>query len=152
MNCMPSVVLGSIQRSMEYEPEQILTWCSDYWCLGEIRHYQCPSLPVWSNLSVNLVNLNKTYMSNMNFVCELTIGIPRLPSLCSMAKAVSFAFGLVYSVTSDSVNLDNFAICSVASKCFPIEPVPCSDGWRRTWWQMIHIMPGLPDSSIPQSK
>jgi hypothetical protein len=39
-----------------------------------------------------------------------------------------------------------------ASKWFPIEPVPGSDGWRRSQWQMIYIMPGLPFSSIPQYK
>jgi len=39
-----------------------------------------------------------------------------------------------------------------ASKSVPIELVPCSDGWRRTWWQTIHMMPGLPVFSIPQCK
>jgi hypothetical protein len=48
--------------------------------------------------------------------------------------------------------LFNFAMCTFASKCLPIELVPCSDECRRTWWQTIHMMPGLPVSSIPQCK
>jgi hypothetical protein len=55
-------------------------------------------------------------------------------------------------VTSDSVNSFNFAMWAFASKCCPIELVPCSDGWLRTWWQMLHMMPGLPVSSIQQWK
>jgi len=90
------------------------------------------------------------WMSNLNFLCKLTIVILRLPSLFKMAKAVSSTVVLVNSVTSDSVNSFNFAMWAFASKCFPIELVPCSDGWRRTWWQTIHMMPGLPVSSIPQ--
>jgi len=89
------------------------------------------------------------WISNMIFLCKLTIVIPRLPCLFKMAKAVSLTVELVNSVTSDSVNSFNFAMWAFASKCFPIELVPCSDGWRRTWWQTIHMMPGLPVSSIP---
>jgi len=51
---------------------------------------------------------------------------------------------------SDTVNSFNIAICAFASKGLPIELVPCSDGWRRTWWQTIHTMSGLPVSSILQ--
>ena len=83
---------------------------------------------------------------------ELTIVIPRLRGLFRMAKAVSSTVELVNSVTSDSVNSFNFAMWAFASKCFTIELVPCSDGWRRTWWHTIHMMPGLPFSSIPQCK
>jgi len=43
-------------------------------------------------------------------------------------------------------------MCALASKCFPIELIPWSDGWQRAWWQKIHMMPGLPVSSIPQCK
>jgi len=93
-----------------------------------------------------------TWMSNMTRLSELTIEIPRLPCLLRMPKAVSSTFELVNSVTSDSVNSFNFAMWAFASKCFPIELVPCSDGWRRTWWQRIHMMPGLPFSAIPQCK
>jgi len=93
-----------------------------------------------------------TWMSNMTWLSEITIVIPPLPCLLSMAKAVSSTVELVNSVTSDSVNSFNFAMWAFASKCFPIELVPCSDGWRRTWWQTIHIMPGLPFSAIPQCK
>jgi len=92
------------------------------------------------------------WISNMVFLCKLTIVNPRLPCLSRMAKAVSSTVELVNSVISDSVNLFNFAMWAFASKCFPIELVTCSDGWRRTWWQMIHMMPGLPVFSIPQCK
>jgi hypothetical protein len=37
-----------------------------------------------------------------------------------------------------------------ANKCFPIEPVPWPHGCGITWWQIIHIIPGLPVSSILQ--
>jgi len=91
-----------------------------------------------------------TWMSNMIFLCELTIVIPRLPCLFRMAKAVASTVELVNSVTSDFVNSFNFAMWASASKCFPIELVPCPDGWRRIWWHTIHMMPGLLVSSIPQ--
>jgi len=69
-----------------------------------------------------------------------------------MATAVSSTVELVNSVTSDCVNSFNFAMWAFASKCFPIELVPCSDGWQRTWWQTIQMMSGLPVSSILQCK
>jgi len=87
----------------------------------------------------------------MNFLCELTIVIPRLHCLFSMAKAVSSMVVLVNSETSDSVNSSNFAMCAFASRCLPIEPVPRSDGWPRTWWHTIHILRGLRGSYITQS-
>jgi len=93
-----------------------------------------------------------TWMSNMNFLSKLTIVIPLLPCLFRMAKAVSSTITLVNSVTSVSVNSFNFAMWAFPSKCFPIELVPWSDGWRRTWWQTIHAIPGQPVSSIPQCK
>ena len=91
-------------------------------------------------------------MWNMIWLCKVTIVIPQLPSLFRMAKAVPSTIKLVNSVTCDSVNLFNFAMIAFASKCFPIELVPCSDGWPRTWWQTIHMMPGLPVPSILQCK
>jgi len=72
---------------------------------------------------------------NIMYLGTLTIVIPRLPCLFRKAKAVSSTIELVNSVTSDSVNSFNFAMWAFASKCFPIELVPCSDRWRRTWWQ-----------------
>jgi len=93
-----------------------------------------------------------TWMSNMTWLSVLTMEIPRLPCLLRMAKAVSSTVELVNSVTSYPVNSFNFAMWAFASKCFPIEPLPCSDGWRRTWWHTIHMMPGLPFSAIPQCK
>jgi len=71
-------------------------------------------------------------MVNLIFLCELTIRIPRLPCRFNMANTVSSTVELVNSVTSDSVNSFNFAICAFASKCLPIELVTRSDGWRRT--------------------
>ena len=68
-------------------------------------------------------------MSNNNVNWDLTIVIPRLqPCRFRMAKAVSSTVELVNSDTSDSVNLFNFVMCAFASKYFPIELVPCSDG------------------------
>jgi len=69
-----------------------------------------------------------------------------------MAKAISSTVDLVNVVISDCVNSFNFGMCPSASKCFPIQQVPCSDGWQRTWWQIIPMMPGLRSSSILQGK
>jgi len=66
-------------------------------------------------------------MSNINFLSELTIVIPRLPYLINMAKAVSSTVELVDSETLNSVISFNFAMCGFASKCFPTELVPCAD-------------------------
>jgi hypothetical protein len=76
---------------------------------------------VYSVLSVNSVSIVKTRMVNLIFLCEHTIRIPQLPCQFSMAKAVSSTIELVKSVTSDTVNLFNFAICAFASKCLAIE-------------------------------
>jgi hypothetical protein len=92
------------------------------------------------------------WMSNLILLCKLTVVIPRLPCLFRMAKAVSSTVELVNYVTSVSVDSCKFAMSAFASKCFPIELVPCSNGWRESWWQTIHMMPGLPLSSIPQCK
>jgi len=91
-------------------------------------------------------------MSNINFLCKLTIVIHRVPCLFSKAKDVSPTTELVNSVTSDSVNLFNIVMSAFANEGFCIELVPCSDGWRRTGWKMIHMMPVLLVSSIPQCK
>jgi len=88
----------------------------------------------------------------MNFFCRLTMVIPRLPYIFNMAKAVSSKVVLVNSETSDSDNCFHFAMCAFASNYFPMELVPCSDGWRRTWSQTIHMIPWLLVSSIPQWK
>ena len=67
-------------------------------------------------------------MSDDNFNWDLMSAIPRVPCLFSIAKAVSSNVKLVNSDRSDSVNSFNFVMRSFASKCFPIELVPCSDG------------------------
>ena len=92
------------------------------------------------------------WISIMIFLCKLTIVIPLLPCLFRMAKAVSSTVEQVNSVTSESVHSFNFSMWAFASKCFSIELISCSDGWRRTWRQMIYMMPGLPVSSIPQCR
>ena len=120
---------GVISRSMDYEPKQNLTSGTDSTCLGEIQQFESPVLPDSSVLSVNSVSILKTCILNLIFLCELPIGIPRLPCHFSMAKAVSATVELINSVTSDTVNLFNFAICAFASKCLPFELGPCSDGW-----------------------
>jgi len=59
-------------------------------------------------------------MLNMNFLCELTIVIPGLLCLFSMANAVSSTVVLVNWEMSDSVNLVNF------DSCFCLEVFPHS--------------------------
>jgi len=98
-------------------------------------------LSIWINMDVK-----------SDLPLRTTIVISRLPCLIRMANAVTSTVELVNSVTSDAVNSFNFVMWAFASKFFLIQLVPCSDGWRRTWWQTIHIMPGLPVSSIPQCK
>jgi len=117
------------------------------WCNSEVSKSLSASL---ERFVCRFGQYGLNWMSNLYFLCTLTIVIPRLPCLFKMAKAVSSTVIVVNSVTSDSVNSFNFAMWAFASKCFPIELDPCSDGWRRTWWQTIHMMPGLPVSSIPQ--
>jgi len=89
-------------------------------------------------------------MSHVNFICELTIIIPLLPWLFSVADEVSWTVEQFNSVPTDYVNWFNFMMLTFDSNWFPIELLPWCDGWQRTWWQMIHMMPGLPFSSIPQ--
>jgi len=143
---------GLISCCMECEPKHILTWGSVPRCFGEIWQFESPLLPVQSVLSVNSVSIHKTEILNLNFVCKPTIGIPQLPCLLSLAKAVSLTIELVNLVSSDTVKSFNFAMCAFACKSFTIELVPCSDGWRRTWWQTLHRMPELPVPWIPQCK
>jgi len=152
MYYMTDIVLGLLSSFMEYEPKQIQTWGCDSRCLGEVWQFESPLLCVWSVSSVSSVNIEQIYIPNMNFLCELTIVIPRPSCLVNMAKAVSSTVDLVNKVTSDSVNSFNFAMCDCANRCFPIEWVPFSDRWGRTWWQMINMMPGLQVFSMPQCK
>jgi len=78
------------------------------------------------------IDIVKIKLTNMHFLCELTIVIPELRCLISIANAVSSTVVLVNSETWDSVNSFHFAMCDCASKSFPIEVVPFCDGWRRT--------------------
>jgi len=88
----------------------------------------------------------------MKFFCKLTIPIPSLPCLFSMANAVSSTVESLKSVTSDSVNSFDFVMCSFTSKYFPVDLVPFADRWWRTWLQTLHLMTAIPVSSIPQCK
>jgi hypothetical protein len=108
-----------------------------------------------ANLACFVCHFNQyglNWMSNLIFLCKLTILNPRLPCHFKMANAVSWTVELVHSVTSVSVYSFNIVLWAFASECFPIELVPCSDGWRSTWWQTIHLMSGLPVTSILQCK
>jgi len=149
INYMTILALDLVLRSMEYERRQFLTGGSDSRWLGEMPQFESPSLSVWSVLCVSSVTIDMISLSNVNFFGDLTILIPQLPCLLSMAKAVSSTFELVDSVTSNSVKSFNIAMCTFANRCFPIKLVPCSDGWWRTWWQSIHMWPEQQVSSIP---
>jgi len=109
-------------------------------------------LPVQRVLSVNSVSKLKTSTFHLNVLCKLTIGIPRLPCLLHVAKVVSSTVALVNCVTFDTVNFFNFAMCAIPSRCLRIELVSCSDGCGRTWSQTVHMIPGLPVSSMLQCK
>jgi len=137
---------------MGYQTKQIPTLGSGSRCIGEFQMFQSSLLPVWSILSVNSVNVDETWMWNIIFICTLTIVIHWFHCLIKMAKANSSTIELVNWITSDFVISSNFAIWVFASKCFPIELVPCSDGWQRSSWQIIYIISWLPISSIPQCK
>lgn len=77
------------------------------------------------------VNLGKIQMSNPNLLCELTIVIPGLLCLYRIAKPVLSTIEQVNLETFDCVNLFDIVMCTSLCNCFPIELVPCSDGWQR---------------------
>jgi len=91
-------------------------------------------------------------MSNIDCVSKFTTVIPWHPWLFRMSRADSSTVKLINLVTSDSVNSFYIAMSAFASKCFLIELVPCSDARQRTWWQTIHMIPGLPVFSLSQCK
>jgi hypothetical protein len=74
---------------MEYDTKQNLTGGTDSRCLGEIRQFESPLLPVLSGFSVNSVSILQSGMVKLIVLCKLTIGIPRLACCFSMANAVS---------------------------------------------------------------
>lgn len=144
---MTVVVWDLIQHLMKFEWKQILTWGSTSMCHGEIGKSQTPQLPVLSILSVNSVNIDESGKWNMNFLRELTIVIPWLHYVFSIAKHISSTIDKVNSVSSETINPVDFAMKPVAFKCFGIELVWCSDGWWRTW-PMIHMISGQLVSSV----
>jgi len=127
-------------------------WGSDAMWLGDIWPLQSPYIPVWRVLHAESVKIDRISILNINFHCELTIAFAWLPCLFSMAKAASPTIELVNSVTSDTVHLYNFELCAFVNNCFTTKLVPCFDGCWRTWWQKIHLMPGMLASSILQCK
>jgi len=148
MHYMTIITRGLIMYCVEYELNEILTSCSNSRCLGEIWQFVSYLLPVWCVLSVNSVNVDITWMSNMNFCWKLTIVITWLPCLFRIAKAVQSNVEPFNLVPPDSVNLFNFEMCSFARNRFRIELVPYCHEWRRSWWPMTHIMSGLPVSIL----
>jgi len=91
-------------------------------------------------------------MSNMICVIKCTIVIPRLPSLFSKPKAVSSTIVLDNLVTSDYVDLIQFATWTDACKYLPSELVGCSNGWRTAWLQRIRMVHWLGVSFISHCK
>jgi len=146
------ISLGLIEHSMKHESIQIPTCHSNSTCFAEIRMVHSLLLPCWVVLSVNSVNMDQSWMSNVDFLCELTAVIPLLASLHRMPKAVSSMVERVNPVTSNSLHSVNIAMWAFASKCFPIEQVPCSDGWRGTLWPTIHKKAVMAVCPIPQFK
>jgi hypothetical protein len=80
-------------------------------------------------VSVNDVNARKIKQSNMNFFRDIVFVGPRLPCVVNMTNVVSSPAAVVNSETSDYVCLFNIAMYPFATKCFPMDLVPCSDGW-----------------------
>jgi len=73
MTYMTVVARDLISRSMEYVPKQILTWGSDSTCLGEIRKFQSPYLPVWNVLSVISVSMDLIWYQVSYFSAHLLL-------------------------------------------------------------------------------
>jgi hypothetical protein len=69
-----------------------------------------------------------------------------------MDRADLSTFKLLIFVTSQCARLFDFMMWAVAKRCCNIRLVPCSDGWRRTWFQTTLIMPMLPVYTILQKK
>jgi len=77
---------------------------------------------------------------------------------CNSWTSLALQNGQSAFIDNGSTQFSTFWLCwfvplfdvSFANKCFPIEAVRCSDGWRRTWWQTLHMITALPISSIPQ--
>jgi len=119
------------------------------WCNSDLSQ---SSAAILERLVCQFGQYGLNWISIMLFLCKLTIVIPQLPCLFRMSNALSSTIEPFNSVTSVSVTSFNFAIWAVASRWFPIVSIPRSNEWWRTWWQMIHMMPGLLDSSIQQCK
>jgi hypothetical protein len=55
----------------------------------------------------------------MNFVCELRNVIAQLPCPLRIGQVMSLTIHLINSVTLDSVNSYNLALCAIGSEWFP---------------------------------
>jgi hypothetical protein len=137
---------------MDYVLKQFLMWGINAIFRGDIWSLQSPYISVWRALFAKSVNIDRILILNMNFHCEHTIVFPWLCCLFNMAKAAPPNFELRNSVTCDTVNLYNFGLCAFAHQCFTTEPFSYFDECWRTWWQTMHLMPGMLASSIPQCK
>lgn len=84
----------------------------------------------------------------MDFFCKHTIVIPRLPWLFTIAKAVSSMVVLVNLETSNTVDSFIFGMSAFACQYMAIELVRYSDGWWRTWCQLVDMTQRLLFSSI----
>jgi len=84
----------------------------------------------------------------MDFLCKHTIVIPRLPCLFTIAKTVSSMVVLVNLETPNTIDSFIFGMSAFACKSIAIELVWYSDGWRRTWCPMVHMMRRLQFCSI----
>jgi len=143
------MISHSIQRSMGWNKSWhlegiqwvLVNFWSSKFLAARFEHFVC-----------QFSQYGSSGMWSYNFLCQLAVVIPRLPGLFRIAKASSSTVELVNSETLDSVTSFNFAMWAFARNCFPIQLVPCSDGWQRTWWQLIHMIPGIPVSSIPLCK
>jgi hypothetical protein len=78
--------------------------------LGEILEVSKSLADSLERLVCHFGQYGLNWISNIIFLCKLTIVIPQLPCLFRMAKAGSSTIELLNSVTSDSVNSFNFAM------------------------------------------
>jgi hypothetical protein len=148
MHCMNILTLGLISRSKQYEPIQFVTQGSDCRCLGAIWQFESSLLPCQSVFPVNSVSIHKRFKLpvqtyNLNTSTSLPLENGQWCFIDHWTIQFSY-FGHCYEF--------NFAMCAFVSQCLPSALVPCSDGWQTASWQTIHMMPGLPVSSIPQWK
>jgi len=92
-------------------------WFHVSWWNSEVSKSLAASL---ERLVCHSSQYGTTWVSNMTWLSELTIEIPRLLCLLRMAKAVSSTVEIVNSVTSDSVNSFNLAMWALPASVSPL--------------------------------